>query len=138
MKIVVIGAGIIGAAIAYNLSQRANAHVTIVERDQPGGGASAHSFAWTNAFDKKPREYNELNRNSMEIWPRFANAWGWSKLCTAVVSCAWKTPRLGQISRSTCEAASVLGLRLPPDQLARGTGFRAGTCRRFNYGSLSV
>ncbi len=76
MKIVVIGAGIIGAAIAYNLSQRANAHVTIVERDQPGGGASAHSFAWTNAFDKKPREYNELNRNSMEIWPRFAQRLG--------------------------------------------------------------
>ncbi len=71
-----IGAGIIGASIAFNLAHRKDADVTIVERDQPGGGASAHSFAWTNAFDKKPREYNQFNRTSMEIWPRFAQSLG--------------------------------------------------------------
>ncbi len=71
-----IGAGIIGASIAFNLSRRKDTEVTIVERGQPGGGASAHSFAWTNAFDKKPREYNQFNRNSMEIWPRFAQSLG--------------------------------------------------------------
>ncbi|WGF89831.1 NAD(P)/FAD-dependent oxidoreductase [Marinivivus vitaminiproducens] len=60
MKIVVIGAGVIGSAVAFRLAQ-AGAEVTIVEANRVGGGTSGISFAWTNAHDKPPRPYHEMN-----------------------------------------------------------------------------
>ncbi|HTK01753.1 MAG TPA: FAD-dependent oxidoreductase [Bordetella sp.] len=38
-RVAVIGAGIVGAAIAYTLRQR-GAHVTLIDRDEPGSGCS--------------------------------------------------------------------------------------------------
>ena len=73
LKIVIVGAGIIGAAIAYHLSQRDEIAVTILERDVPGAGASGHSFAWANAFGKDPRDYHTLNRRSLDMWYRLAH-----------------------------------------------------------------
>ncbi len=46
-KILVIGAGIVGAAIAYRLARR-GADVTIVEQNCPASGVTAKSFAWIN------------------------------------------------------------------------------------------
>ena len=73
--IAVIGAGIVGAAIAWRLAARGR-RVTLLERGQPGGGASSHSFAWINAGAKEPIGYHNLNRRSLEMWPRFAAAIG--------------------------------------------------------------
>ena len=72
LSVVVVGAGIIGASIAYHLSRRSNVHVTVLERDMPAQGASGHSFAWLNSFGKNPETYHHLNRRSIEIWDRFA------------------------------------------------------------------
>jgi glycine/D-amino acid oxidase-like deaminating enzyme len=58
--VVVIGAGVVGVAIAFRLAQ-AGARVTVLERGQPGGGTSANSFAWINANDKPPLPYHRLN-----------------------------------------------------------------------------
>ncbi len=69
-NIVIIGAGVIGASIAYNLSLRSKYHITILERDTPGSGATGHSFAWVNAFGKDPRDYHTLNRRSLDMWYR--------------------------------------------------------------------
>ncbi len=63
-KIVVIGAGVVGAVTAYRLAQ-AGASVTIVERAFPGSGTSRRSFAWTNSFGKTPRDYHRLNARSI-------------------------------------------------------------------------
>jgi glycine/D-amino acid oxidase-like deaminating enzyme len=71
LRVVVVGAGIVGGSIAYHLSRRQVA-VTVLERHQPGAGASSHSFAWLNAFGKDPVAYHDLNRRSMEGWYRFA------------------------------------------------------------------
>lgn len=43
--IVIVGAGIIGAAIAYNLA-KLGASVTVIEKSTPASGATAASFAW--------------------------------------------------------------------------------------------
>ncbi len=72
-KIVIIGAGVIGTVIAYNLSRRSGNSITILERDTPGSGASGHSFAWVNAFGKDPRDYHTLNRRSLDMWYRLAH-----------------------------------------------------------------
>ncbi len=71
-KVVIVGAGVIGAAIAYHLSRRPGIAVTLLERGTPGAGASGHSFAWVNAFGKAPRDYHTLNRRSLDMWYRLA------------------------------------------------------------------
>jgi glycine/D-amino acid oxidase-like deaminating enzyme len=48
MKTIVIGAGLMGASVAYRLAQ-AGAAVTVLEAARIGGGTSGISFAWTNA-----------------------------------------------------------------------------------------
>lgn len=68
--IVVAGAGIMGASIAYHLAKR-GAKVTIVEASQAGAGATGKSFGWINAtFSKSPRNYFELNRLGIAGWRR--------------------------------------------------------------------
>jgi glycine/D-amino acid oxidase-like deaminating enzyme len=61
MDVVVVGAGVIGAAVAYRLAQ-AGARVTVLESaDRVGAGTSGRSFAWTNSNGKTPRAYHDLN-----------------------------------------------------------------------------
>ena len=74
-KVAVIGAGILGAAIAWRLARR-GVRVVLIEKGQPGHGASSHSFAWINAGAKEPIGYHNLNRRSLEMWGRFAAAIG--------------------------------------------------------------
>ena len=71
LNVAVIGAGILGAAIAWRLAQR-GVHVVLIDKGQPGHGASSHSFAWINAGAKEPIGYHNLNRRSLEMWLRFA------------------------------------------------------------------
>ena len=74
-KIVIIGGGIVGASIAYNLSLR-DARVTVVDAGSPGMAASHASYAWINAHPKPPRSYHDLNRRSMDIWSRWERQLG--------------------------------------------------------------
>lgn len=61
-RIVVIGGGMVGAAICYRLARR-GARVTLLEKSHPAAGATGSSFAWINAnFTKQPRHYHALNR----------------------------------------------------------------------------
>ncbi len=46
--VVVVGAGIVGASVAYHAA-RAGADVTLVDAGRPGGGVTADSFAWIAA-----------------------------------------------------------------------------------------
>ena len=71
LNVAVIGAGILGAAIAWRLAQR-GVRVALIDKGEPGHGASSHSFAWINAGAKEPIGYHNLNRRSLEMWPRFA------------------------------------------------------------------
>jgi glycine/D-amino acid oxidase-like deaminating enzyme len=68
-RVVIVGAGIMGASIGYHLAKR-GAHVTILEQQRPGNGATEKSFAWINAtFSKQPRPYYDLN-----LWASRAGA----------------------------------------------------------------
>ncbi len=70
--VVVIGAGILGACIAWCVNKR-GFPVTLIDKSAPGSGASSHSFAWINASSKQPIGYHNLNRRSLEMWSRFAS-----------------------------------------------------------------
>mgnify|MGYP001257231910 CR=1 FL=1 len=47
-NIVVIGAGILGTMIAYELIKRGS-RVTLIDKNYPASGASGNSFSWINA-----------------------------------------------------------------------------------------
>ena len=69
-RVVIAGAGIMGASIAYHLAKR-GAQVTILEKQRPGSGATEKSFAWINAtFSKQPRSYYDLNLSGIAGWRR--------------------------------------------------------------------
>ena len=75
LRVVVVGAGIVGSAIAFHLIRR-GVRVQVVESGQPGSGASGHSFAYLNSFGKEPESYHDLNRRSMDMWDRFVRLLG--------------------------------------------------------------
>ncbi|HEX6358777.1 FAD-dependent oxidoreductase [Actinophytocola sp.] len=60
MRVVVIGAGVVGAAVAAGLGRR-GAQVTVLEAGRPGEGTSGTTFAWVNAANKEPEAYFALN-----------------------------------------------------------------------------
>lgn len=62
-RVVVIGAGVIGACVALRCAQ-AGAKVTIVERQFPGAGTSGNSFASLGSFAQLPRHFHELHVRS--------------------------------------------------------------------------
>jgi glycine/D-amino acid oxidase-like deaminating enzyme len=69
-RVVIAGAGIVGANVAYQLARR-GAAVTVLDREGGATGATANSFAWINAtFSKQPRTYYELNRIGLQAWRR--------------------------------------------------------------------
>ena len=73
--VVVVGAGILGASVAFHLTLR-GAQVTLVDAAEPGRGATKISFAWLNAYAKEPFHYHDLNRRSLEMWARFGRRLG--------------------------------------------------------------
>jgi glycine/D-amino acid oxidase-like deaminating enzyme len=67
--VVVVGAGIVGASIAWHLA-KAGCAVTIVDADDGGGLATRHSFAWINASWGNPKFYFDFRRRAMAGWRR--------------------------------------------------------------------
>lgn len=71
-QVIVIGAGIIGASIAWHLT-KAGARVTVVSESGAGGVATPNSFAWINASWGNPETYFRLRIRAMAEWQRLAN-----------------------------------------------------------------
>ena len=74
--VVVIGAGILGCAIAYNLSRR-GIQVALVDSGEPGHGTSGATFAWINGTSKTTDlDYHRLNAEGLEAYHGLANNHG--------------------------------------------------------------
>jgi glycine/D-amino acid oxidase-like deaminating enzyme len=72
-RVAVVGAGIVGASVAYELARR-GAEVTLLERAHAAAGATGNSFAWINAsFDKLPAPYFRLSWFATLAWARLEN-----------------------------------------------------------------
>jgi len=74
-KMIVIGAGVMGASVAYRLAQ-GGADVTVLEATRVGGGTSGISFAWTNAHQKPPKPYHDLNVGGMKAHAALRDEFG--------------------------------------------------------------
>lgn len=67
-RVVVAGAGIIGASTAYHLA-KLGAHVTVMDGLSPASHASRGTLAWINAtWAKQPRAYHALNQKGVAGW----------------------------------------------------------------------
>ncbi|MEM7001770.1 MAG: FAD-binding oxidoreductase [Pseudomonadota bacterium] len=68
LRVVVAGAGIIGAAVAYHLA-KAGAVVTVIDQEGPASHASRGTFAWINAtWAKQPRSYHQFSQQGVAGW----------------------------------------------------------------------
>jgi glycine/D-amino acid oxidase-like deaminating enzyme len=68
LRVVVAGAGIVGASIAYHLA-KAGAAVTVIDKLAPATHASRGTFAWINAtWAKQPRSHHALNQAGVAHW----------------------------------------------------------------------
>lgn len=67
MKIIVVGAGIVGASCAYHLAQK-GLDVTVIDAGSIGGGASAKSFGWINASFAETPAYYALRRAAIDAF----------------------------------------------------------------------
>ncbi len=70
-RVIVIGAGIMGASIAYHLARRGT-NVTILEKARTAAAATRNSFAWINSYLKEPHSYYQLNMAGVMDWHRLA------------------------------------------------------------------
>ncbi len=68
-RVLVVGAGIIGASIAWHLT-KAGCAVTVVDAGDGTGLATRHSFAWINASWGNPEFYFHFRRRAMAGWRR--------------------------------------------------------------------
>jgi glycine/D-amino acid oxidase-like deaminating enzyme len=90
-RVIVIGAGVMGASIAYRLAT-AGALVTVLEAGRIGGGTSTCSFAWTNSNDKEPRAYHDLNVAGMRAHAALAEEFGATPWWHAGGNVEWTAP----------------------------------------------
>ncbi|MFE3037870.1 NAD(P)/FAD-dependent oxidoreductase [Streptomyces canus] len=75
-RVAVIGVGVLGASVAWNLS-RQGADVVLIDARRPGEGVTNWSFAWVNASNKTVRKsYFDLNVAGMAAHRELATAIG--------------------------------------------------------------
>jgi glycine/D-amino acid oxidase-like deaminating enzyme len=74
-RVVVVGAGVVGAACAYHLTQL-GARVYLVDQGDVGGGTSSRCDGNVLAIDKNPGYEAQLARRSQEVLSRMAPTLG--------------------------------------------------------------
>src|SRR5919205_3483741 len=91
---VIIGAGLVGAALADQLAAKRGGDVVLIDRSSPGMGTSRTSFGWLNANKKQPRAYFDLSVEAMRDWSRLAREFGEPCWYHPVGNLAWaRSPR---------------------------------------------
>ncbi len=92
-RIVVIGGGVIGAALTWRLAQ-AGARVTLVEANALASGTSSTSFAWLNSNNKPPLEYHRLNHAGLLEHAALRDEFGDAPWLHQIGNVTWEQPAL--------------------------------------------
>lgn len=99
-RVGVIGGGIIGASVAYQLA-RAGADVTLFERAEPAAGATRVSVAWINP-QVADATYMNLRRKSIAAWHEDDRALGMNAIWDGSIS--WAYPDREKSLRAKAQA----------------------------------
>lgn len=79
MEVAVVGAGILGASVTYELS-KLGVSVDLYDADRPGGGTSGATFSWLNSYSDDQIHYHELRRESISRYGELLKELGASSL----------------------------------------------------------
>lgn len=110
-KTLIIGAGIVGASIAYHLARR-HAPVVVIDRGEIAGSATARSFAWINSWSGANEAYARLRHHSLQDYHRLQQAlWGALPL-TWSGALIWKQAEADTKQRVREQAAAGYDVRL--------------------------
>lgn len=74
-RVLVVGAGVLGASVAHHLVQ-AGAHVTVIDAGGPAAGTSSATFSIDVSHLKTPFSYYALNRRGAELHQRLGEELG--------------------------------------------------------------
>jgi glycine/D-amino acid oxidase-like deaminating enzyme len=61
MRVIVLGAGVVGAAVAARIAGRGHEVLVLEVGPAPASGTSGTSYAWVNGNSKRPEHYRTLN-----------------------------------------------------------------------------
>ncbi|WP_067481833.1 NAD(P)/FAD-dependent oxidoreductase [Actinomadura hibisca] len=100
MRIIIVGAGIIGAALADRLvhdglAASSPVQITVIDDHPPGSGTSGTSLAWLNANDPSDLAYHSLRVAALRTW---------QELAAGFSNPAWYRP-VGNITWATAASA---------------------------------
>jgi glycine/D-amino acid oxidase-like deaminating enzyme len=118
MRVIVLGAGIIGAAVACELAA-VGVDVIIVEADVPAGGTSGNSGAWINSNNKRPRSYHDFSMRAMEEWRRLAAELDWPGWYVPTGNVTWAETEQQRADLAD-RIARLRQWTYPVDELTRG------------------
>ena len=90
MHVVVMGAGVLGSAVALRLVQD-GAQVTLLDAREPGAGTSSTSFAWIGASAAALRDYRALNVAGVAAYARMEAELGPRPWLRRTGSLVWHT-----------------------------------------------
>ncbi|PXY30295.1 hypothetical protein BAY59_13915 [Prauserella coralliicola] len=65
MRVIVLGLGVVGAAVAANLARRGHAVTVLDAAEAPARGTSSTTFGWVNGNNKQPPHYQRLNADAL-------------------------------------------------------------------------
>lgn len=128
-QVVVVGAGIVGASVAYHLARRGVA-VIVVEKAQPASGATGNSFAWIGDNGSGPaaalhhgalREYRRIEAELASVRVRWTGSLSWSD-GPPKPGAPGSGPEPGSWISAAKIAALEPGLRRPPQQAMYAPG----------------
>ena len=137
-RIAIIGAGIVGAAIAYRLAE-AGQNVTVIEAGAPASGASGRSFGWINASFFADEAHFKLRSEGIAAWRRLSMPdvrwpgclWfedegaGFDQMAAALFEMGYPVERLDGEAVALAEP----GLATPPSRALRFAGEGVGEAR---------
>jgi glycine/D-amino acid oxidase-like deaminating enzyme len=110
-SVVVIGAGIVGSAIAMHLAERGLRPLLVdADQDPAGDGTSARSFAPLSAFGADPVGYYELACAALATWPRWAERLGEVGFATRWAAALGSRPNRGTPTDGAGGAGPLPGL----------------------------
>ena len=73
MQVVIIGAGIVGASLAFALSQQ-GADVSVIDASGPAAGATGRSFGWVNASFYVNKLHHNIRAEGIASYRRLNDA----------------------------------------------------------------
>ncbi|MCF5048671.1 FAD-dependent oxidoreductase [Pseudomonas simiae] len=109
-RVVVIGAGIVGASLAYHLAGK-GANVTLVEAEDIASGVTGGSFAWRNTSHPEPdpiaqlrgsaiKEYRRLETQLPDLEIRWTGALSYSVMAIGALPISGHQALANLVSRS--------------------------------------